>query len=133
MSAAQVEIEMENQTVFDLGDVPAEPFRGECPACSEDVLSVVVDGREVALDPHELYPEGPCLRCTVDQRTGKPLMPVAWERCWACHNTRVTGAPVPAGAIAVAAGGHARVLDHAGAVSGEGAYLPHACGVAQAA
>ena len=123
---------VQEQTVLDLGDLVDEPLRGECPICTEDVLAVHLDGLEVALDPRELYPEGPCLRCTVDQKTGKPLEPKSWERCWACHNTRVTGDPIPAGALAVDAGGVARVLVGE-RLPGEGAYLPHVCGVAQAA
>jgi hypothetical protein len=49
----------------------AEPFRGECPACHQDVVVVRLAGEDVVLETTEVLPEMRCPRCAGNVAQGR--------------------------------------------------------------
>lgn len=110
---------------YDL-DPFAQPFRGECPACTEEVVVVRLAGDDVVLEVSEVLPTMRCSRCAANRSAGKLGSDPRSKPCWRCGGTGLVGGDVPSVGVAVAEDGSARLFA-GGPVKGEGIHLLHRC------
>jgi endogenous inhibitor of DNA gyrase (YacG/DUF329 family) len=113
----------------------AQPFRGQCPICTEDVVVVEIDGHDVVLETMEILETIRCPRCASNVAQGKLGGQVEARQfgglsrskpCWRCGNTRQVGEDLPSVGVAVDQAGQARLFT-GHRFEGEAIHVPHVC------
>jgi hypothetical protein len=103
-----------------------EPFRGECPACGQDVVVVRMDGEDVVLEVLEVLPAMRCPRCAGNVAQGRLGSDPRSKPCWRCGDTRVVGQDAPSVGVAVGEAGRARLFTGEWR-RGDAVHLLHSC------
>lgn len=103
-----------------------EPFRGECPACGQDVVVVRMAGEDVVLEVVEVLPSMRCPRCAGNVAQGHTGSDPRSTGCWRCGGTAVIGQDVPSVGVAVGESGSARLFTGDWR-RGEAVHNLHAC------
>lgn len=110
---------------------PNQPGRMPC-SCGEEVLSVMLDGKQVLLEAREVVPQGKCPNCRGQCRVAvspevAQIIDCDSVACPECDGTGIFGGLAEAGMVCVDAKGNTRVLpDRDARREGEALHILHA-------